>query len=138
MSVVVHEVGGAQDGGVEAHLLDHPLDAELAREVRHVHVEVAVDHRQVDDPLDAGLAGEVERDQRLGEFVGHHRVEQEQRGDAREGAAQRVDIEQVALHDVDAGREVGLGGIADEGAHIGAALDELFDDLAADMCRWRR
>ncbi len=25
-----------------------------------------------------------------------------------------------------------LGGIADERAHIGAALDELFDDLAAD------
>ena len=47
--------------------------------------------------------------------------------------AQRVDVEQVALHDRDAGREVGLRGIADERAHIGAALDELFDDVAADI-----
>ena len=37
------------------------------------------------------------------------------------------------LHDGDARREVGLGGIADERAHIGAALDELFDDVAADI-----
>ena len=33
---------------------------------------------------------------------------------------------------VDARREVGLRGIADERADVGAALDELFDDLAAD------
>jgi hypothetical protein len=59
----------AQDGGVEARLLDHPLDAELAGEVRHVHVDVAVDHRQVNDPLDTRLSGDIERDQRLGEFI---------------------------------------------------------------------
>jgi hypothetical protein len=75
--IVVHEIGRAQDGGVEAHLLDRSLDPELAGEVRHVHVDVAVDHREIDDPLDTGLAGNVERDQRLGEFIRHHRVEQE-------------------------------------------------------------
>ena len=32
--VVIHEVGASQDGGLEAHLLDYPLDAELAV-VRH-------------------------------------------------------------------------------------------------------
>ena len=47
--------------------------------------------------------------------------------------AQRVDVEQVALHDGDAGREVGLRGVADKGAHIGAPLDELVDDVAADI-----
>jgi hypothetical protein len=98
----------------EAHLLDHPLGAELHREVRHVHEAVGVDHRQIDDPLDAGLAGDVQRDQRLGEFVARHRVEQEQRADAGEGGAQRVDVEQVALHDLHAGREVRLRGIAGE------------------------
>ncbi len=75
---IVHEVRGAQDGGLEAHLLDHALDAELAREVRHVHVEVAVDHREVDNPLNTGFAGKVERSQGLGEFFRHHGIEQEQ------------------------------------------------------------
>jgi hypothetical protein len=49
-----------------------------------------------------------------------------------DNAAQRVDIEQVALHDLHTGRKAGLRGIADEDAHVGAALDELLDDLAAD------
>ena len=49
-----------------------------------------------------------------------------------ERGAQRVDIEQVALHDLHTGRKAGLRGIADEDAHVGAALDELLDDLAAD------
>jgi hypothetical protein len=100
--------------------------------VRHVHEAVGVDHRQIDDPLDAGLAGDVQGDQRLGEFVRRHRVEQEQRADADERRAQRVDVEQVALRDLNAGREIGLRRIANQDAHVGAALDELLDDLAAD------
>jgi hypothetical protein len=42
-------------------------------------------------------------------------------------------VQQVALHDSDARREVSLCGIADERVDIGAALNELFDDLAADI-----
>jgi hypothetical protein len=30
------------------------------------------------------------------------------------------------------GRKAGLRGIADEDTHVGAALDELLDDMAAD------
>ena len=41
-----------------------------------------MDHRQVDDPFDARLAGEIQRNQRLCEFIGYHCVEQEQGGDA--------------------------------------------------------
>ena len=47
-------------------------------------------------------------------------------------AAERVDVEQVALDDGCARGQVGLGGVADKGADIGAAIDELLDDLAAD------
>ncbi len=58
--IVVDEVCWAQDGGVEVHLLEHALDTELAGEVRYVHIDVAVDHRQIDDPLDPGLTRKVE------------------------------------------------------------------------------
>src|SRR6185312_12762371 len=37
-----------------------------------------------------------------------------------------------ALNDLDAGRKLGLGGIADEDAHEDAARRELLDDMAAD------
>jgi hypothetical protein len=100
--------------------------------VRDVGVAVAVNHRQVDDPLDAGLTGDVQGDQGLGVFVGHDTVQQEQRRDAGDGGTQRVDVEQVALDDTDPCREIGFRGIAHERAHIGATLDELFNNLAAD------
>jgi hypothetical protein len=41
-------------------------------------------------------------------------------------------VEQVAFDDVDPGRKISLGGIADKSADAGAALDELVDDEAAD------
>ena len=130
--LIVDEVSRTQDRGAKTHPFDHPLGTGFHREVRHVHEAIAVDHRQIDDPLDACLASDVQRDERLGEFVSRHRIEQEQRVHAGERGAQRVDIEQVALHDLHAGRKAGLRGIADEDAHVGAALDELLDDLAAD------
>jgi hypothetical protein len=36
--------------------VDHPLGKVLAREMRHVVKQTAVEHREVDDPLDAGFA----------------------------------------------------------------------------------
>jgi hypothetical protein len=108
-----------------------PFDAELAREVRHVHVEVAVDHRQIDESLDAGLTSQIERDECLGEFIGHDRVEQKQCGNSSECAAQRVDVEQVALHPGGLLWQLGFGGVTDEGANIGASLHELLDNFAA-------
>jgi len=68
----------------------------------------------------------------LGEFVARHGVQQEQGAHALEGAAQGVDVEQVALGDLDLGREVGLGRVADQDADLGAAIDQLLDDVAAD------
>ena len=75
---------------------------------------------------------DIERDEGLCKFVWHHRVKQEQRRDSGEGAAQRIDVEQVALDDGDACGEVGLRRVPDEGANIRAALHELFDNLTAD------
>lgn len=92
-----------------------------------------MDDREIDDSLDAGLAGHVERDERLGELIGHHSVEQKEGGHALEGAAQDVHIEQVALDDVHPIGQVGSGRIADEGAHFGATPGELLDDLTADI-----
>ena len=91
-----------------------------------------MDHRQVDDPLDPGLAGKVEGDQGLGEFVRHHGVQQEQGGDSRQGVPQGVDIEEVALDHGHARRKLRFYGVADECADIGATLDEVVDDVAAD------
>ncbi|GGY97263.1 hypothetical protein GCM10007388_33680 [Pseudoduganella plicata] len=92
-------------------------------------------HGQIHDPPHAGVAGEVQGQQRLRHFVGHDGVEEEQRRDAVECHAQRVDVQQVALHGVHAGRQVSHGESPDEGAHAGAALDELGDDVAADGAR---
>jgi len=130
--IVIDEVRRTQDGGVKAHLFDHPLGAGLHRKMRHVHGALSVHDRQVDHALDARLAGNIERDECLSEFVGCDSVEQEQRAHAAERAAQRVDIDHVALGHGDIGRKVGLRRIADKHAHFGTALDELVDDLAAD------
>ncbi|GHD12435.1 hypothetical protein GCM10016234_16740 [Tianweitania populi] len=92
-----------------------------------------MDHRQIHHPLDARFMGEVKRDQRLGEFIGHHGVEQKERGHAGESFPQGVNIEKVALNYGNAWRELGLRRIADESADIGSALDEVVDDLAADI-----
>ena len=43
-----------------------------------------------------------------------------------------VDVEQVSLDRGDARRQFGLGGVTDQGAHVGAALHEVFDNMAAD------
>jgi hypothetical protein len=88
----------------------------LAREVRHIDVHVAVDDRDVDDPLDPGLARQVERDQRLGEFVGDDRVEQEQGAHAVHSRPHRLDVGQIAHRQCDAVGQFRLGGIADERA----------------------
>jgi hypothetical protein len=130
--VVLHEVGGAQDRGVKAGPLDHPLHRELAREMRHVGVEVGVDDGEIDDPLDPRLPREVQRDEGLGEFVGHHGVQQEEGRGVRERGAEGADVEQVAPNRLHARGEVRLRGVADEGAHCGAAGEELLDDVAAD------
>lgn len=61
-----------------------------------------------------------------------HRIEREQRADAGEGGAQRVNVEKVAFDHLDAGRERGLGGIAGQDADIGVALYELIDNVTAD------
>jgi len=82
--------------------------------------------------VDARLAGDVQGDERLGEFVARHCIEQEQCADAAERSAQLLDIEQIAFHDRHAGRKLGLRGIAGQHADVGAARDELLDDVAAD------
>ena len=69
-------------------MFDHPLDAELAGKMRHVDVDIAVDHRQIYNPLNPGLAGKVKRNQRLRVFVGDNPVQQEQSRDARHGLPQ--------------------------------------------------
>ena len=85
---IVDEIGRAQDGRVHSHRLDHPLDAELAGKMRHVHIEVAVDHREIDDALDPGLAGKVKRNQRLRVFVGNNPVQQKEGRDTGKSAPQ--------------------------------------------------
>ena len=131
--LVVHEVSGSKDGGRKIRLLDHPLYRELAGEVRHVHVALAVDHRQINDAIDACFLGKIERDQSLGEFVGHDGIEKKQRRYAREGSAQGVQVEKVALNNGNACAETGFGGIAHKGANFGSALEKLVNDLAADI-----
>ncbi|MNT70330.1 hypothetical protein D3C72_2087040 [compost metagenome] len=91
-----------------------------------------MDHRQVHHALYPGLAGDVEGDERLGEFVGDHGVEQEQRGDARESLAERIHIQHVALHQLHGCGQVGGRGGADQCADVCAALGEVLDDLTAD------
>ncbi len=86
--LVVDEVGGPQDGGTETHGVQHPLAAELHGEMRHVDRGVSAKDREIDDPLDPAFPGDVEGDERLGEFVAGHGVEQEEGGNASEGAAQ--------------------------------------------------
>ena len=84
----------------------------------------------IDD--DPGLARQVERDDRLGELVAGDGIEEEQRADAGKGGTYRVDVEQLALRHLDAGRKGRFGGVAGEYAYSGVALDELVDDVAAD------
>nr|GEU28253.1 two-component sensor protein histidine protein kinase, putative [Tanacetum cinerariifolium] len=128
---IVDEVGRTQDGGAKAHRPDHAFGAQFDGKVRHVDEAVGVDHGQVHQPVDARFPGQVEGDEGLGEFVARHRVEQEQRAHAGQRGAHGVDVEQVAAHDVHAGRKTGFRRIAHKHAHVGAALHELVDDLAA-------
>src|SRR3954467_10096691 len=86
--VVVHEIRGTKDTRAEAHPLDRSLDAKLASEVRHVRVEIAMDHREINDPFDPGLSREVERDERLSEFVGNDGIQKKQCRHARERGTQ--------------------------------------------------
>ncbi|WP_348627438.1 substrate binding domain-containing protein [Rhizobium sp. WYCCWR10014] len=65
----------------------------------------------------------------MGEFVRHHGVEQEKGRHAGHGVAQGVDIEEVALHDADASRELRFRRVADE--RTGALLSELDETAAA-------
>ena len=128
---VVDEIAGPQDGGAKAHGREHAFGAELHREVRHVDRAVGAEDREIDDPLDAALPGDVEGDECLGEFVAGHGVEQEEGGNAAEGAAQGGEIEQVALHDLDGGRKIGSGRVAGQHPDLGIALHELLDEVAA-------
>jgi hypothetical protein len=71
-------------------------------------------------------------DDRLGELVACHGIQQEQRADTGEGVAQRFDVEEVALCNLDTFREAGLGGIAGQNTDAGAAPGELCDSESRD------
>ena len=52
---------------------------------------------------------------------------------AFEGKAQGVHVEQVALYDVHTRWKAGFGGVTHECPHVCAPVDELLDNLAADV-----
>ena len=104
----------------------------LAGEVRHFRIFVGVDDRQIDDALDAGLARHVQRLQRLGELVGHQRVEQEQGAHAGHRRPQGVDVGEVADDGLDAFRQRRLAGLTDQGADLGALRGQAANDEGTD------
>lgn len=121
--LVADEVRRAQDGSAETHLIDHPLGARFPREIWDVHGTIGVEYQQIDEAVDAHLMRDVERDERLGELVLNHGMPQKQGPDASERVAQRINVERIALCDLDADQESGLCRIAGKNLDRGSAPD---------------
>ncbi|WP_243645508.1 hypothetical protein [Sphingomonas sp. PP-CE-1G-424] len=121
--LVADEVRRAQDDSAETHLIDHQLGAQFPREMWDVHGTIGIESQQIDEAVDAHLMRDVERDERLGELVSNHDIQQKQGPDAGERVAQRVNVERFALCDLDADQESGLCRIAGKNPDRGSAPD---------------